>query len=224
MRFFADAKPPRAEINFGAFDRAMAAAIETYHFTGFSVPIEGMGGGTFFERSEPSLGRFGEQTPEYQAMFASQVRQIEEHFRQKGWLDMAYVYWFDEPDVKDYPFVRNGMVRLKKYAPGLSRMLTKEPSEGMAGAVDIWCCLTPAFHPEAASKRRAQGERFWWYVCCGPSALLYGVHRPSGYRTSGVALADVAAGSGGYAGLGNELLDFGGRLSRKSRRTPTKTR
>ncbi len=170
VKFHADAKPPRAEIDFAAFDRAMAAAIEKHHFTGYSVPIEGMGGGTFFERSEPSIGRFGEKTPEYQAMFASQVKQIEEHLRQKGWLDMTYVYWFDEPDVKDYPFVRNGMERLKKYAPSLPRMLTKEPSDGTAGAVDIWCCLTPTFHAEAAEKRRAKGERFWWYVCCAPKA------------------------------------------------------
>jgi hypothetical protein len=40
----------------------------------------------------------------------------------------------------------------------------------MAGAVDIWCCLTPAYHAEAAAKRRAHGERFWWYECCGPKA------------------------------------------------------
>jgi hypothetical protein len=170
VKFLPEAKPPRAEIDFAAFDRAMAAAVGKYHFTGFSVPVHGMGGGTFYERSEPSIGSFGEKTPEYQAMFASQVRQIEEHLRQKGWLKMAYVYWFDEPDTKDYAFVRNGMERLKKYAPGLPRMLTKEPSEGTAGAVDIWCCLTPTFHREAAEKRRAHGERFWWYVCCGPKA------------------------------------------------------
>jgi len=170
VKFHADAKPPRAEIDFSAFDRAMAAAIEKYHFTGFSLPIQGMGGGTFHERYEPAIGRFGEKTPQYQAMFASQVRELEEHLRQKGWLDMAYVYWFDEPSEKDYPFVRAGMERLKKCAPGLARMLTKEPSEGMAGAVDIWCCLTPTFHPEVAEKRRALGERFWWYVCCGPKA------------------------------------------------------
>jgi len=170
VKFLPDARPPRAEIDFAAFDRAMAAAIEKYHFTGFSVPIQGMGGGTFHERWEPAIGKFGEKTPEYQAMFASQIKQLEEHLRQKGWLDMAYVYWFDEPGVKDYPFVRNGMERLKRYAPGLPRMLTKEPSEGTAGAVDVWCCLTPAYHPEAAEKRRACGERFWWYVCCGPKA------------------------------------------------------
>lgn len=170
VKFLPEAKPPRAEIDFAAFDRAMAAAVEKYHFTGLRLPIAGMGGGTFHERHEPSIGNLGEQSPEYQALFASQVKQIEEHLRQKGWLDMAYVYWFDEPDPKDYTFVRNGMERLKRYAPGIQRMLTEEPGDALAGAVDLWCPVSFNYDHKAAEKRRAHGERFWWYVCCGPKA------------------------------------------------------
>ena len=170
VKFLPDAKPARAEIDFGDFDRAMAAALEKYHFTNFSLPIQGMGGGTFHARWEPSIANFGEKTPEYQAMFASQVQQIESHLRDKGWLKMAYVYWFDEPDPKDYDFVRQGMQRLHRYAPGIQRMLTEEPVEALAGAVDIWCPVSFNYRHEAAEKRRAQGERFWWYVCCGPKA------------------------------------------------------
>ena len=170
VKFLPEARPPRAEIDFAAFDRAMTAAVEKYRFTNFRLSIEGMGGGTFHERHEPAIGSFGEKTPEYQAMFASQVRQLEAHLRGRGWLDMAYVYWFDEPDPKDYAFVRSGMERLKKYAPGIRRMLTEEPQEALAGAVDIWCPVSFNYHHEAAEKRRAQGEQFWWYVCCGPKA------------------------------------------------------
>jgi hypothetical protein len=170
VKFLPNAKPPRAEIDFTAFDRAMAAAADKYHFTNFSLPIHGMGGGTFHERYEPAIDKFGEKTPEYQAMFASQVKQIEQHLREKGWLKMAYVYWFDEPDPKDYAFVRNGMERLKRYAPGIQRMLTEEPGDALAGAVDIWCPVSFNYSHEAAEKRRACGERFWWYVCCGPKA------------------------------------------------------
>jgi hypothetical protein len=170
VKFLPDAKPPRAEIDFAAFDRAMTAAVEKYHFTNFSLPIHGMGGGTFHERYEPSIDKFGEKTPEYQAMFASQVREIEQHLREKGWLKLAYVYWFDEPDPKDYAFVRNGMERLKRYAPGIQRMLTEEPGDALAGAVDIWCPVSFNYNHDAAEKRRACGDRFWWYVCCGPKA------------------------------------------------------
>ena len=169
VTFVPDAKPPRVDLDFTAFDREMARVIEKYHFTNFRLHLDGMGGGTFHSRSEPDLKGFGENTPEYKAMFASYVGQLRDHLKTKGWLDMAYVYWFDEPDPKDYAFVSKGMLRLKQYAPGLPRMLTEEPNDDLQG-IDIWCPLTPNYNAEAAARRRAHGERFWWYVCCVPQS------------------------------------------------------
>jgi len=169
VNFLADADPPRAEVDFSAFDEAMTRAVEKYHFTGIRLPVQGMGGGTFHSRSDPRIGRFGENTPEYRAMFSSYVKQLESHFREKDWLKLAYIYWFDEPDPKDYEFVANGMKRLQRYAPGLRRMLTEQPEESpLIGTVDIWCPVSFNYEHEAAQRRRAHGERFWWYVCCGP--------------------------------------------------------
>ncbi len=170
VKFVPDAKPPKAEVDFTAFDRAMAEAVEKYGFNNFRLDIEGMGGGTFHERHDPSIAGFGEDTPEYQAMFASQVQQIEAHLQEKGWLDMAFVYWFDEPDPKDYEFVANGMKRLEKYAPGLARMITEEPSSEFDAHVNVWCPVSPNYDHAAAEARRAQDQRFWWYVCTGPKA------------------------------------------------------
>ena len=170
VKFLPEADPPRAEVDFSAFDRAMARAVEKFHFTNLRLPIRGMGGGTFHARHDPKIGKYGEDTPQYQAMFSSYVRQIEDHLREKGWLNMVYIYWFDEPAPRDYEFVRSGMERLKRYAPGLKRMLTEQVEEELAGAVDIWCPVSPNYDHEAAEKRRAHGEQFWWYVCCGPKA------------------------------------------------------
>lgn len=170
VKFLPDADPPRAELDFTAFDRAMARAVDEFHFTGIRLPIQGMGGGTFHARYEPEIAGYGENTPQYQAMFSSYVKQLEEHFREKGWLDMVFIYWFDEPAPKDYEFVRNGFERLKRYAPGLRTMLTEQPEDALAGPVDVWCAITPNYDHEAAEKRRAHGERFWWYVCTGPKA------------------------------------------------------
>lgn len=166
-------------IDFSDFDRAIERAISEYHFTNFVISIPGMGGGTYQERWKPQLEGYGEETVEYQAMFASCVRQLEAHLKEKGWLDKAYVYWFDEPEPKDYEFIKNGMNRIKKYAPGIQTMLTEEPSEevvqgDLLGKVDVWCPLTPHFDSEIADKCRAKGERFWWYVCCGPTAPYCG--------------------------------------------------
>ncbi|MDO4573765.1 MAG: DUF4091 domain-containing protein [Planctomycetia bacterium] len=178
ISFVVDREKPensRAVIDFSQFDPATEAAFTKYHFTHMNLWLPGMGGGTFHSRTEPSIQGFGETTPEYQAMFSSMVRQLEAHFREKGWLDKVYVYWFDEPEAKDYAFVRNGMNRIKKYAPGIRTMLTEEPSkeviEGeLLGKVDIWCPVTPNFNEEMAKKCREKGERFWWYVCCWPHA------------------------------------------------------
>jgi hypothetical protein len=169
VRLLPEAKPPRAEVDFTRFDREMERVIDTYHFTNFVLPVEGMGGGTFQFRAEPKIGRFGEDSPEYQAVFESYVKQLEQHLREKGWLKMAYLYWFDEPAAKDYAFVRRGMERVKRYAPGLQTMLTVAPHDQLS-AVDIWCPLTPNYDPTVARRCEARGERFWWYVCCGPKA------------------------------------------------------
>jgi hypothetical protein len=170
VEFLPEADPPRAELDFARFDQAMSRAATEFHFTNFRLRLPGMGGGTFHARHEPSIEGFAEDTPQYQAMFSDYVRQIEDHLRSRGWLEMAYVYWFDEPAPKDYEFVNRGMARLDKYAPGLQRMLTEEPRDELGGSVDIWCPLSRNYEHEAAEARREHGERFWWYVCTGPKA------------------------------------------------------
>lgn len=170
VQFLPDADPPRAELDFGAFDREMSRVIRQFRFTNFHLPVQGMGGGSFHARYEPQIAGHGEDSPKYQAMFSSYVKQLEDHLREKGWLPMAYVYWFDEPAPRDYQFVTNGMERLARYAPGLQRMLTEEPSDELKAPVDIWCPVTPNYDHSKAESRRALGERFWWYVCTGPKA------------------------------------------------------
>ena len=171
VKFLPQADPPRAEVDFSAFDRAMTGAVAKYHFNTFNVHVQGMGGGTFHERYPPQIGEFTEQTPQYQAMFSSYLGQLEQHFRARGWLDMAYVYWFDEPEPRDYDFVAQGLRRLRQHAPGLRRMLTEEPGDNeLTGLVDIWCPISFNYNHAAAEMRRAAGERFWWYVCTGPKA------------------------------------------------------
>jgi len=158
------------EFDWTAWDAAMERAINVYHFNAFTVGIPGMGGGTFHSRTEPSLLGYPEDTPQYKAAFANYCKALEEHLRQKGWLDMSYVYWFDEPDPKDYAFVMNGFRKVKEAAPGVGRMLTEQVEPALVGGPNIWCPLTPAFDPKAAQERRAEGDRFWWYVCTGPKA------------------------------------------------------
>jgi hypothetical protein len=170
VRIVSDATPPRVELDYRAFDRAMEHAIAAYHINTFQIHLQGMGGGTFASRTEPSLGGFRERTPQYETLFSSYVKQLQEHLRAKGWLGMSFVYWFDEPEPKDYAFVRAGMERIRRFAPDIPRMLTEEPGPELAGSVDIWCPITNNYQHAIADSFRARGDRFWWYVCTGPKA------------------------------------------------------
>lgn len=170
IRFLPDAEPPRVEVDFDRFDQAMQEAFNRFNISSFVLRIPGMGGGTFHERREGELGGHRAGTPAYEAMFSSMVRQIQDHLAARGWLERAYVYWFDEPEPRDYEFVRAGMERLHRHAPKIRRMLTEEPVEALFGAVDLWCPVTPNYKHEIAEQRRAAGEHFWWYICTGPKA------------------------------------------------------
>jgi hypothetical protein len=158
------------EFDWTAWDAAMARGIDYYNFNSFRLSIPGMGGGTFHSRREPELLGFSEDTPQYKAAFTAYCRAMQEHLREKGWLDEAFVYWFDEPAPKDYEFVMNGFKKLKDAAPDITRMLTEQVEPELIGGPDIWCAVSNHFDEEAAEQRREHGEKFWWYVCTGPKA------------------------------------------------------
>ncbi|MCP4641325.1 MAG: DUF4091 domain-containing protein, partial [bacterium] len=161
---------PEPVFDWTNWDAAMAKAMDEYQFNCYRMPIPGMGGGTFHARTPPSLLGFAEDTPQYKAAFSAYCAKLEDHLQEKGWLDEAYVYWFDEPDPKDYEFVMNGFQKLKDHAPGIGRMLTEQIEPELVGGPNIWCPLTPSYDKDQAAERRKDGDEFWWYVCTGPKA------------------------------------------------------
>jgi len=165
----------KPEIDWAAWDGAMARAIDHHHFNSFRLRVQGMGGGTFHARHEPSLLGFSEDTPGYKSAFANYCHAVQEHLRAKGWLDEAYVYWFDEPDPKDYEFVMNGFRKLKEAAPDVRRMLTEQVEPDLVGGPNLWCPVSHNYDHEDAEERRRAGDHFWWYVCCGPKAPFCGL-------------------------------------------------
>lgn len=163
------------KLDFSGWDRAMTRAMDEHRFNSFQVHIPGMGGGTFHAITEPNLLGFTEDTPEYPVLFDSYARQLETHLKERGWLDSAFIYWFDEPSRDQYPFVQNGFNKLKRSSPGIARMLTEQVEPGLIGGPTIWCGLTDAYNHERADARRKFGEKFWWYVCTGPKAPYAGL-------------------------------------------------
>lgn len=157
------------KIDFAAFDKQAERYLgPDYRFTTFRLRLSGMGGGTFHARSPGRIRNWEQGTPEYEKVFADYLGQLEAHLKEKGWLDEAYAYWFDEPDPKDYDFVREGMERIHRAAPGLLRMLTEQPEPELDGVADIWCPLTPRVTPEIVAREHEKGREVWWYICTGP--------------------------------------------------------
>lgn len=183
VSFEGEGADKRARVDFTEFDRwaerwldgrqsgtSDGAADAGSPFNTFRLPLRGMGGGTFHSRHLGELEGFQEGTPEHARLFKDYLGQVEAHLREKGWLDEAFTYWFDEPDPKDYEFVVAGQDRIKAAAPGLQRMMTEQPEPELMGHVDIWCGLTPEWTPEEVRARRNAGEEVWWYICTGPKA------------------------------------------------------
>jgi hypothetical protein len=164
-----------ATVDFAAWDKAAERTLGELGFNSFRYVLRGMGGGTFHSRSPGRIGSYPQGTPEYERLMASQGRQVVEHFKAKGWLDRAYMYWFDEPDPKDYAFVVDGMKLIRRSAPGLTRMLTEQPEAALVGHVDLWCPVVHQYDPKVGSERQRAGDRFWWYLCCGPKAPYIGL-------------------------------------------------
>jgi len=166
----APAEQLKVSFDFSAWDNAMDRAINQYHFNSFRLSIPGLGGGTFHAISEPSLLGFKEDEPEYPIILKSYCKQMEKHLAERGWLDEAYVYWFDEPSPDQYAFVMKGFEKLKRYCPRIPRMLTEQPEPKLEGGPNIYCVVSNLYRDDASEKRRAFGDKFWWYVCTGPKA------------------------------------------------------
>jgi hypothetical protein len=157
-------------VDFSAFDQAAQRAFDELHMNSFRLRIEGMGGGTFHSRHYGRIGPYMQGTPEYERLMTKYLHTLEEHLAAKGWLDKAYIYWFDEPTAQDYDFVTEGMELLERCGPRLRRMLTEEPTPPLFGAVDVWCPVVPNMDPTVCAQRQEKGEQIWWYVCTGPKA------------------------------------------------------
>jgi len=148
---------PQLTFDFEDFDKSAKKNIEQRHFNGFNF------GG--IPRTLAGAPRF---SPEFDNAFVDIYGRFAQHLEDNGWLDEAYVYWFDEPSEADYPHVIKGMKLLRRAHPRLRRLLTEQPEPELYGHVDIWVPVLGAFNAEDCRARQAAGDEVWWYVCCGP--------------------------------------------------------
>ncbi|MBN2308328.1 MAG: DUF4091 domain-containing protein [Candidatus Hydrogenedentes bacterium] len=172
-RALLQAHPLTPRFDWAAWDKAIQHGVDHHHFSTYRLRnLPGLDDNP----SQPqSIQGFEEGTREYDLAFNAYCKALEEHFREKGWLDIMILYWFDEPMESEYEFVLKGFQRVKDAAPGIPRMVTEQVEPGLIGGPNIWCPLPNFYDHEAAEARRAAGERFWWYVCTGPKTPFPGL-------------------------------------------------
>ena len=91
------------------------------------------------------------------------------HLKKRGWLDRVFDYTFDEPPAQKFDEVRARAQVLERNAPQVPRMVTKELSRALVGAVDIWCPLVNLVDDKPGNSSgppRSAYPRIWWYQSC----------------------------------------------------------
>ncbi len=157
--------------DFREFDGAARRYLDEFGFNAFNLALEGLGSGSFFDRREGLFGGFRQGTAEYDRLLSQYLGQVEAHLAANGWLGKEYIYWFDEPDPKDYPFVREGMSNIRKNAPRLTRFITEHrPGPEIMDVTEIGCTIFDRVDPEIVASLAPKGREFWSYLCTGPKS------------------------------------------------------
>jgi hypothetical protein len=157
------------ETDFREFDRGAHRLLDDFGFNAFNLPVKGLGTGSFYSRQEGMFGGFPQGTPEYDHLLSMHLGQVQKHLEENGWLGKEYIYWFDEPDPKDYPFVRDGMVNIRKNASKLTRFITEHrPGPDIMDVSEISCTIFHRVDPAIVARLAPQGREFWSYLCTGP--------------------------------------------------------
>jgi len=156
--------------DWAAWDAGVEAVLKRYDFNTFVFAIPGITAGSFKKDTPHVFYGQTEGTPEYERLIAAYLKEIERHLTERGWIDVAYLYWFDEPVEHHYEWLKRGTAVVRRFAPTLRCMITKEPLAALDGAFNLWCPTSCNLHSPTEEACRRRGDIFWWYVCMLPKA------------------------------------------------------
>jgi hypothetical protein len=156
-------------VDFSAFDEAGRKYIDEMGFNAFHLALDGMPSGNYHKQRKGLFHGFYQGTPEYDVMMKKYLTLVQQHLKEKGWLGKEYVYWFDEPQKSNYPFVREGMEILRRSAPEITTFITEDnPGSAIMDVTDISCTNIGKIDKHVVDKW--PDREFWSYLCCCPTA------------------------------------------------------
>ena len=113
-----------------------------------------------------------EYTPEFMSQFGTMLKAYGDHLREKGWLDKAYVYTYDEAPKSAWPEVKKISKAIRAAAPGLKILQCLNEPEGvkeLADSVDVFDVYVAQYHKAGVeAMQKAKGTEVWLAICCYP--------------------------------------------------------
>jgi hypothetical protein len=159
------------QVDFTAFDKAGEKYLDGLGFNAYHLPLQGLPSGNFHAQRRGVFGGFPQGYAEYDYLMGKYLSMVQDHLEKKGWLGKEYVYWFDEPNKENYPFVREGMEIIHRSAPKITRFITEhQPGPDIMDVTDISCTVIGQLDKDIIQGLVAEGNEFWSYVCCCPKA------------------------------------------------------
>ena len=169
--FEIDAEDLDIHVDFTEFDKAGIKYLDELGFNAYHLPLVGLPSGNFHTQRRGVFHGFAQGTMEYDYLMRKYLSIVQDHLEEMGWLGKDYVYWFDEPNTENYPFVREGMEIIHRSAPKITRFITEhQPGPDIMDVSEISCTVIGQLDPEIINDLVAQGREFWSYVCCCPKA------------------------------------------------------
>ena len=148
-----------------------------YDFSGVEKNLSYLipkGMNAFIMGATPNLKRQGknEYTDEFIEKFTAKLKPYGDFLREKGWIDKAYVYTYDEAPKRHWGEVRKIAKAIKKAAPEL-RVLQclNEPNgvKALAGVIDVFDVYVTQYHKTGVQAMQKRGSaQAWLAVCCYP--------------------------------------------------------
>ena len=169
-------------VDFSGTDPWLSFCLDQLNFTSFRFPLTGYSprradmapatghpDGIYYWGAPPY-----DMNPTYADQVGQYIKLVADHYRQKGWLDKAYVYVTDEPiafnDAVDsywqhpnYHVVQQFYNLTKANAPDLKFANTVQIVPELSDYTDVWAGPGAYYHELDAQGRIAAGQSVWWY-------------------------------------------------------------
>lgn len=149
----------------GQFDfRAVDATLER---------LIGKGMNAFIMGTAPNLKRQNktQYTPEFIEQFTRMLQAYGSHLSQKGWLDKAYVYVYDEAPKSAWPEVKKIDQAIHAAVPQARILQCLNEPEGvreLTGFADVFDVYVAQYHKTGVAQSQKKGAEVWLAVCCYP--------------------------------------------------------